>query len=86
MTMITRQQAVEAMLAHYDQARQQLADSNPGLFGKHLDNKARKLALKLACVVLPEGATVAYATPDDWGTGRPGYRGRTVADMLPVSA
>jgi len=67
---ITREQAIEAMEQHYPQARQQLA--NAGAFGKILDNKARKLALKIAGIELPAGSTIAWATPDDWG--KDGYR------------
>lgn len=74
----TREAACAAMTSHYDQARAELARS--GLFGKTLDNKARKLALKLAGVSLPEGRTIAWATPDGWADG-PGYRGQTAKQM-----
>jgi hypothetical protein len=70
MSNITREQAIAAMVEFYPQARQQLADS--GAFGKVLDNKARKLSLKLANITVPEGLTIAWATPDDWGKN--GYR------------
>ncbi|MDO4687084.1 MAG: hypothetical protein Q4A92_11115 [Corynebacterium sp.] len=62
--------AQQAMLAHYDEARVQL--ERKGLFGKDLDRKARKLALRLGGVRLPEGVTLAWATPDGWAEG--GYR------------
>lgn len=67
---ITRDQAIAAMVKFYPQARKQLGST--GLIGKALDNKARKLALKLAGIELPEGYTIAWATPDDWG--KDGYR------------
>lgn len=70
MNSITRQQAIEAMIKFYPQARQQLAET--GAFGKTLDNKARKLAIKLAGIILPDGLTIAWATPDDWASD--GYR------------
>lgn len=70
MTAITREAAITAMTKHYPQARKQLADA--GAFGKDLDRKARKLALRLAGVELPEGFTIAWATPDDWAAD--GYR------------
>lgn len=62
--------AQQAMIDHYDEARAQLGRT--GLFGKELDRKARKLALRLGGIRLPEGATIAWATPDDWAEG--GYR------------
>ena len=67
--------AQQAMIAHYDEARAQL--ERKGLFGKNLDNKARKLALRLGGIRLPEWATVAWATPDDWAAG--GYRSAALA-------
>lgn len=66
----TPEQAASAMLSHYAAARSQLAAT--GLFGKALDNKARKLALELAGLSLPDGATIAWATPADWAED--GYR------------
>lgn len=80
--MITREQAIEAMTANYDRARKELLAERPGLFGKQLDNKARKLALKLAGIELPEGCTIAWATPSGWGNGRAGYRGTCTSDMV----
>ena len=70
-----QQIAQQAMIAHYDEARAQL--EHKGLFGKELDRKARKLALRLGGVRLPEGATIAWATPDDWAEG--GYRAEALA-------
>lgn len=78
---VARQAACEAMAAHYDAARAQLA--NGGGFGKVLDRKARKLAIQLSGVKLPEGSTIAWATPDGWGAGPLGYRGQTALDMQP---
>jgi hypothetical protein len=76
MTTATQEQAMSALRQHYDEARRQLAYS--GLFGKVLDNKARKLALKLAGITLPEGATIAWATPEGWSDG--GYRSSALAE------
>lgn len=67
--------AQQAMIDHYDEALAQLECE--GLFGKALDRKARKLALRLGGVRLPEWATIAWATPDDWATG--GYRTATLS-------
>ena len=79
--MITREQAIEAMTANYDKAREELLKARPELFGKLLDNKARKLALKLAGIELPEGCTVAWATPHGWAHGSAGYRGTSTNEM-----
>lgn len=69
-TGLTQEAAQSAMQVHYTEARRQLAGA--GAFGKTLDLKARKLALRLAGVTLPPGATIAWATPADWAEG--GYR------------
>ena len=79
--MITREQAIEAMTANYDKARAELLITRPELFGKLLDNKARKIALKLAGIELPDGLTIAWATPAGWGHGRTGYRGTSANEM-----
>jgi hypothetical protein len=75
MTTITQAQAIAAVRKNYDAARTELA--NAGMFGKTLDNKARKLALKMAGIELPEGKTIAWATPDGWNVG--GYRSGALA-------
>lgn len=77
-----RKAACEAMATHYDAARAQLANAAGG-FGKELDRKARKLAIKLSGVQLPEWATIAWATPDGWGTGPLGYRAQSAKTMQP---
>ena len=64
--------AQAAMVDHYNEALEQISRERPGLFGKELDRKARRRALRLAGVTLPEGATIAWATPPEWATG--GYR------------
>lgn len=71
--MITRDQAIQSMVTNYPLARAQVLANNPGLFGKTLDNKARKQALRMAGIELQEGMTIAWATPDDWAKN--GYRG-----------
>ena len=71
----TQQLAQQAIIDNYDAAREQLA--NKGMFGKTLDQKARKLALSMAGIQLPDGATLAWATPDDWAAG--GYRSAALA-------
>jgi hypothetical protein len=70
MITVTRDTAIAAMIKHYPAARKQL--SAAGHFGKTLDQKARKLALKMAGIELPEGQTIAWATPEGWCEG--GYR------------
>lgn len=65
-----QQLAQQAIINNYDAAREQL--SCKGLFGKELDRKARELSLRMAGIQLPDGATLAWATPDGWVTG--GYR------------
>ena len=75
------QAAQAAIAAHYDTARAEL--SAAGLFGKELDRKARKLALKMGGLTLPEGWTIAMVTPPGWGQGRLGYRGQNAQDMQP---
>ena len=37
--------------------------SEQGFFGKNLDRKARKLALQMGGLVLPDGWTIAAVTP-----------------------
>jgi hypothetical protein len=70
MSTVTKQQARAAVVAHYQEALHQFDGS--GLFGKKLDNKARKLALKIAGITLPTGCTIAWATPENWN--QRGYR------------
>lgn len=70
-----QQLAQQAIIKNYDAAREQL--SRKGVFGKELDRKARKLALRMAGIQLPDGATLAWATPDDWAAG--GYRSAALA-------
>jgi hypothetical protein len=65
-----------AIRSHYLAARQELA--NKGSFGKELDRRARKLALTMAGVVLPEGWTIATVTPTSWGQGPSGYRSPSI--------
>lgn len=65
-----QQLAQQAIINNYDAAREQL--SRKGLFGKELDSKARALSLRMAGIQLPDGATLAWATPDGWAAG--GYR------------
>lgn len=65
-----QQLAQQAIINNYDAAREQL--SCKGLVGKELDRKARELSLRMAGIKLPDGATLAWATPDGWVTG--GYR------------
>lgn len=77
----TREQAQDIMTAHYSAARKQLA--NAGSFGKKLDYKARKLALRLSGECFPPDMTIAWATPDGWGSGPLGYRASTVEQMQP---
>jgi hypothetical protein len=76
-------QAIEAakaaIIEHYATAREQL--SKAGAFGKELDRKARKHALKLGGFELPEGWTIAMVTPANWGRGALGYRANTAKDM-----
>jgi len=67
---VIRAELCDAMQVHYEAARRQLADA--GVFGKALDNKARKLALKMSGKELPIGMNIAFATPDGWGSN--GYR------------
>ena len=80
-----QQQAIQAahaaITAHYDTARAELAVA--GLFGKELDRKARKLALKMSGFTLPEGWTIAMVTPTGWGQGQLGYRAQKAQDMQP---
>ena len=76
-----QQAAARAMLSNYDAARAKLAAT--GLFGKTLDRQDRKLALSMGGVEIPEGMTVARATPHGWGAGPLGYRGQTAQDMRP---
>lgn len=68
------QMAVEAaqaaMVQNYPAAAAELAKT--GLFGKTLDRKARKLALRMGGFTLPEGWTIAMVTPQGWGAN--GYR------------
>lgn len=68
---ISREQAIAAMVSFYPQARRELTLSST-LFGKALDRHSRRLALKLSGVELPEGMTIAWATPPGWG--KDGYR------------
>ena len=70
-----QQLAQQAIINNYDAAREQL--SRKGLFGKDLDRKSRKLALRMAGIQLPDGATLAWATPDDCAAG--GYRSDALA-------
>ena len=63
----SQQLAQQAIINNYDAAREQL--SCKGLFGKELDLEARKLSLSMAGIQLPDGATLAWATPDGWVTG-----------------
>lgn len=78
-TATSRQQASDAIARHYDEAREVL--SKTGGFGKELDRKSRKLALRMASLKVPEGACIAWATADGWGSGLLGYRGQKAADM-----
>ena len=55
--------AKSAVAANYESARAELAVKH---FGKELDRKARKLALKMGGFELPEGWTIAMVTPDGW--------------------
>lgn len=73
--------AQTAIAAHYDAARAEL--SALGWFGKELDRKARKVALKKGGFGLPEGWTIAMVTPPNWGHGALGYRGQSALDMQP---
>lgn len=66
--------ANEAMREHFPRAARELA--NRGKFGKDLDRKARKMALRLGGWRLPPGVTIAWATPDEWATG--GYRSAAI--------
>lgn len=61
-----RKEYIDAMVANYGKARAEMLRIRPELFGDLLDNKARKLALKMAGIVLPVGLTIAYATPENW--------------------
>jgi hypothetical protein len=62
--MTTKTEFEQALIKNYPKAREELCKN--GLFGKVLDNKARKLALKMAGLSLPDGKTIAWATPDGW--------------------
>ena len=62
--------AQDAIAKNYNEARGLLASK--GLFGKTLDNKARKLALRMGGFKLPDGWTIARVTPSNWGSW--GYR------------
>lgn len=81
--MLKKQSAIAAMVANYDEGRKQVLAERPELFGKLLDNRARKMALKLAGISLPEGFTIAWATPEGWGKGSSGYRGGNAHQMQP---
>ena len=81
--MLTKEFATSAMVANYDEGRKQVLAERPELFGKLLDNKARKMALKLAGIALPDGFTIAWATPEGWGKGSHGYRGGNAHQMQP---
>lgn len=78
-TQPTQQQACAAMVQFYDEARAQLVNF---CFGKELDRRARKLALKLAGISLPEGMNISWATPEGWGHGRLRYRAKTAEEMI----
>jgi hypothetical protein len=74
LTLKDQARAQLAVVENYEAGRKQVL-SDPehlGEFGKRLDNKARKAALRIAGVELPEGLNVAWATPEDWHQG--GYR------------
>ena len=60
-TTCTQEQGQRAINTHFEAAAKQLADA--GAFGKKLDNKARKLALKMGGYKLPEGVTIAWCSP-----------------------
>lgn len=66
--------AAEAMREHFSRAAAELAGR--GKFGKDLDRRARKLALRMGGWRLPAGVTIAWATPDGWAAG--GYRGAAI--------
>ncbi len=74
----TQAQAKAAVIEHYNDARAQL--SATGAFGKNLDRKARKLALRLGGLRLPEQYDIAWATPSVWGAN--GYRCTTSAQHM----
>ena len=57
----TKEQGLQAIAQHFEAAAKQLGDQ--GLFGKELNRKARKLALKMAGYKLPEGVTIAWCSP-----------------------
>lgn len=70
--------AQTVLLQHYAAARAELARG--GMFGKQLDQKARKLALRMGSHTLPEGWTIATVTPAGWG--RFGYRAEDISRAL----
>lgn len=65
--------AKAAIVRNYPAARAELSSGKNMFFGKELDRKARKLALKMGGFELPEGWTIAMVTLEGWGAG--GYRG-----------
>ena len=64
----TKEQGREAIEQHYSAAAEQLA--NQGAFGKELNRKARKLALKMGGYKLPEGVNIAWCSPEQPQTYR----------------
>ena len=61
LTICTQEQGQHAIATHYETAAKKLSDK--GVFGKELNRKARKLALKMAGYKLPEGVTIAWCSP-----------------------
>lgn len=59
-TSASREQAAAAIEQHYKAARAVLEVT--GQFDKNLDRKARKLALRMGGLKVPEGACIAWAT------------------------
>ena len=57
----TQEQGLQAINTHFEAAAKQLAEK--GTFGKKLNNKARKLALKMGGYKLPEGMCIAWCSP-----------------------
>ncbi len=62
--------AYAAIREHYQAARTELSRS--GMCGKKLDYKARRLALCMGAITLPDDRTLSWATPLNWSAG--GYR------------
>lgn len=64
----TKEQGLQAIETHYEAAAKQLVEK--GAFGKELNRKARKLALKMGGYKLLEGVNIAWCSPEQPQTYR----------------